>query len=314
MALVHFADPVPADTWIPSLATQPPARDAGGLFYGWGPDGHVLNRALGVIIDPVATENAAALRDDPSFASFAEDFPPGTDPMVIAVPTTGGDSGSGVFTFGGILSGTHVARSGYRHVNGSGRLFGEDFWAGYEQPVWRYRQWIMDTINGAGSSNQAHDELKRRRLNESPGGSLPMTMPPQVQVCDPGQPACSAPDPVWQAATLVGYSHQQGIVPAKCAQADGNTCTFDGITYVGGATAQLRLGAVGVTGTRHVMTWCRSTTALNAGEPPVPVLEVSFSNDDDPQGPIGKGWWLVTPDHVTTDTTTPVDTTVFTTC
>jgi hypothetical protein len=314
LALVHFADPVPADTWIPSLATQPPTRGDWGLFYGWGPDGHVLNRALGVIIDPVATANAAALREDPTSSVFAEDFPPGTDPMAIGVRSGRGDSGSGVFTFGGFLSGTHVARSGYRYVNGSGNLYGEEFWAGLEQPVWRYRQWIMDTISGAGSSNPPHDELKRRRLTEGEGGSLPLTMPPQVDICDPGRPSCSTPDPVWQSAILVGYSQNQGTVLARCVQGDGNACTFDGVGYAGGSTARLPLGAVGVTGTRRVMVWCRSSTALNVGDPPQPVLEVSFSNDDDPQGPVGMGWWYVAARHVTTDTTTPVDTTVFTTC
>jgi hypothetical protein len=112
----------------------------------------------------------------------------------------------------------------------------------------------------------------------------------------------------------VGYSHNQGTVLAKCAGAEGNSCTIDGVSYAGGVIAQLPLGAVGVTGTRRVVVWCRSTAALSAGAPPQQVLEVSFSNDDDPQGPAGMGWWYVIPDHVTTDTTTPVDTTVFATC
>ena len=40
----------------------------------------------------------------------------------------------------------------YRHVNSSGNLFGDTFDLPYELPVWQYRSWILDTINGAGSS------------------------------------------------------------------------------------------------------------------------------------------------------------------
>jgi hypothetical protein len=315
VALVHFADPVPPGTWMPSLATQPPTRNAVGRFYSWGPEGHVLKRVVASIIDPVAKENAAEMRE--VSPEFVLDFPPGIEPMVIDIATEEGDSGAAVLSADGVLLGIHDWGGGYQYVNTSGNFVGALFRLAYEQPVWTYRTWIQRIVSGEGTSgpSPSHDELKRRRLLDRQWeGDLPMTMPPQADVCDPGQPQCNIPDPVWQAATLTGYSHNQGTVPARCATADGNACTFDGVPYVGGATARLPLGAVGVTGTRRVMVWCRTTAALNVGDPPQPVLELSFSNDDDPQGPVGMGWWLVSPDHVTTGTNTPVDTTVFATC
>jgi hypothetical protein len=318
LALVHFADPVPSDTWIPSLAAGAPQRYAPARFFSWGRDGHVLSRVRGPIIDPVATANAAVLREDDSIPSFAWDFPSGIDPMVVGVGTRQGDAGSGTFSRNNaVLLGVHAWRADYRYTNESGNLVGDVFIAAYDQPVWQYRDWIQQVISGEGTSGSApsHDELRRRRLmDRTMDGNLPMTMPPQGDMCDPGQSPCTTPDSTWQAATLVGYSQNQGTVLSRCAQADGNTCTFDGVNYVGGATARLPLGAVGVTGARQVMVWCKSSTALNVGDPPQPVLEVSFTNGDDPQGPVGMGWWLVSPDHVTTDTTTPVDPTAFVAC
>ena len=59
----------------------------------------------------------------------------------------------------------------YRHVNDSGQLFGDDAIGSFELPVWQLRQWILDTISGAGSSgsppgDEPNEELRRRRLDE----------------------------------------------------------------------------------------------------------------------------------------------------
>jgi hypothetical protein len=168
LLMVHFADPVPADVWIPSLATAEPPRLGAAEIFGWGPAGHALNRALGLIIDPVATENAAAVRA--SMPAVAAAFPGDIQPMVadLGSATGPGDSGAGVYRLG-VLTGVHIARISYQHLNASGNLFGSPFMASWEQPVWSYRQWIHDTINGAGPSSTpppSNDELKRRRLTE----------------------------------------------------------------------------------------------------------------------------------------------------
>jgi hypothetical protein len=105
VALVHFANPVPPGTWMPSLATQPPTRNAVGRFYSWGPEGHVLKRVVASIIDPVAKENAAEMRE--VSPDFALDFPPGIDPMVIDIDTEEGDSGAAVLSADGVLLGIH---------------------------------------------------------------------------------------------------------------------------------------------------------------------------------------------------------------
>ena len=89
--MVHFADPVPAGTWFPRLATQAPGVFDWARLYGWGPDGHTLDRRSGLVYDPVAAENAAHLRSvNPVFLA---DFPSGIDPMVLDLDTVDGRLG-----------------------------------------------------------------------------------------------------------------------------------------------------------------------------------------------------------------------------
>ena len=106
----------------------------------------------------------------------------------------------------------------------------------------------------------------------------------------------------------------QSTVPARCADTNEDGCSFDGITYPAGSTGRLRLGGTDTTGTREVMVWCKTTTALSAGSPPGQVLMVSFTNADGREVPIGQGWWYVPPNRVLSSAGAPVDTAPFTTC
>ncbi|HEY6798098.1 MAG TPA: trypsin-like serine protease, partial [Kineosporiaceae bacterium] len=155
VVMVHLADPVPENMVIRQLATRPPARFSPLYAFGWGTpnrahDGTVLRMASTIVYDPVATENADAWRFIDQY--FQEVFPPSIQPMVIGLETDLFDVGSGIFGPGGILTGVNTTGGQYRHVNETGNLYGQPVRAGYEQPVWAYRQWILDTINGAGSS------------------------------------------------------------------------------------------------------------------------------------------------------------------
>jgi hypothetical protein len=308
MAMVHFADPVPRDTWIPSLAYQAPRVFDWAHVYVWGPFGTVLNWAAALVYDPAAMENAAFRRAvDPGFASgFAE----GISPIVLNLPTVEGDSGGGVFSPRGVLAGVQSLNAEYRPVNGSGNLVLPSYWASYQQPVWQYRQWILDVINGAGSSmpDPDHDELRRRRLDEGPGGDLPMSAPPQPDVCDEGASTCGIPDPVWLAATLTAASAGDGLVVAVCPSGGGNSCSFNGSVYALGAPGQVKVGSG-----RQVMVWCKSTDVLAVGAAPQQVLRVSFTNADPDQGPTARGWWDVDPGQVAA-ADGPVDTARFATC
>jgi hypothetical protein len=314
IAMVHFRDPVPQGTWIPPLATEAPRRFSAGNQYGWGATGEELTRALGLIFDPVAAENAANWRSKD--ARFANTFPGDIQPMAVnlARAAVAGDSGGGIYS-GGTLVGVHCCRGGYRFANESGTPSGREFRASYEQPVWQHRDWILMTISGEGTSGDPHDELKRRRLgDDGTVGDPPITVPPQGDACDPG-PKCTAPDPAWATATLLGASTTQGTVLARCVSNDTG-CSFDGVSYVDGTSARLQLGSVGTTGTRTTMVWCRTSDALNVGEPQVPVLRVSFTNVDaggHGELPIGEGWWDVPPSTVTA-ADVPVDLNQFSTC
>jgi hypothetical protein len=314
IAMVHLRDPVPQDTWIPPLAAEAPRRFSAGHQYGWGATGQELTRALGLIFDPVAAENAANWRR--LDARFANTFPGDIQPMAVNLGGTAvaGDSGGGVYS-GGALVGVHCCRGGYRFANESGVPSGRDFRVAYEQPVWQHRDWILKTISGEGTSGDPHDELKRRRLgDDGTVGEPPITVPPQSDACDPG-PTCAAPDPAWGTATLLGASTTQGTVLARCVLT-AESCSFDGVSYVDGTSARLQLGSVGTTGTRTVVVWCRTSNALNVGDPPIQVLRVSFTNVDAAghgELPIGEGWWDVVPDTVTT-ADVPVDLNQFSTC
>ena len=308
MAMVHFVDPVPGETWIPSLATQAPRVYDWAHLYGWGPVGTAMNWASVLVYDPVAYANAAVLRPaDPVFADLVAE---GIGPIVLNVVPGNGDSGGGVFAPRGVLAGVFSLDADYRHANGSGNLIPPYYRAGYAQPVWQYRQWILDVINGAGTSmpDPDHDELRRRRLDDGPDGELPMSAPPQPDVCDEGASTCGIPDPVWLAATLTAASAGGGLVAATCASGGGNSCSFNGGVYVPGTPGQVKVGSG-----RQVMVWCKTTDALAVGGAPQRVLRVSFTNADPDQGPVGLGWWDVDPGRVAA-ADGPVDTARFATC
>jgi hypothetical protein len=317
VALVHFADPVPAGTWIPSLAAEAPRQFTVGRQYGWAPRWRQLKRALGVIIDPTATANAEYLRNENSL--FSENFPPGIDPLVVNVMAILGDSGSGLLSREGALLGVHSARSGYRYSNSSGNLQEHYSLASFQQPVWVLRDWIQQVTSGEGPSNSKppEEELKKRRLLEEPDGDLPMTLPPQTVVCDPGEASCTTPDPTWTVGNLTGAGNYRGTALAVCAQATGNNCSLDGTAYAGGAIGRLPLGTSQAPGTvpRQVMVWCRTSDVFTSGAPAQPALRVSFTNNDGATVPLGYGWWDVTPDQVGAGSgRTPVDTSQFATC
>ena len=210
----------------------------------------------------------------------------------------------------GVLAGLHIGEGSYLDVDSSGNFVQPEFRAAMELPVWQYRQWILDTINGAGSSNPDpdDDELRRRRLDETEDGDLPMTAPPQPDVCDDGDPNCSLPDPVWRAATLTAPGGGDGLVAATCPSGDGNSCSFNGSLYAPGAPGRVKVGSG-----RQVMVWCKTTDALTVGATPQSVLRVSFTNAEHDEGPIGHGWWDVSPGQVTV-ANGPVDTAPFATC
>ena len=247
VAMVHFAEPVPAGTWIPQLADRAPGLFDWARLYGWGPVGKVLRRASTLVYDPVATANAAARRA--ANAVFSARFPPGIDPMVLDLATDWGDSGGGVFSLRGVLAGIHEGRMPYFDVNGSGNFVQPEFRVAIEHPVWQYRQWILDTINGAGSSNPDpdHDELRRRRLDDTEDGDLPMTAPPQLDVCDDGDPTCSLPDPVWRAATLTAPSGGDGLVAAACPSGEREQLLlrWESLRRWGGGAGEGGIGSAG---------------------------------------------------------------------
>ena len=308
VAMVHFADPVPRETWIPSLANQAPRAFDWAHLYGWGSAGTSLNWVSALVYDPAALANAAAQRAaDPV---FADSFEEGIGPIVLNAVTGNGDSGGGVFAPRGVLAGVHVVNSAYRRANGSGDLVLPYYWVSYQQPVWQYRQWILDVINGAGSSmpDPDHDELRRRRLDDGPGGDLPMSAPPQSDVCDEGASTCGIIDPVWLAATLTAAGAGDGLVVATCPSGGGNSCSFNGSVYAPGTPGQVKVGSG-----RQVMVWCKTTDALAVGGAPQQVLRVSFTNAEPDQGPTGRGWWDVDPGQVTA-ADGPVDTARFATC
>jgi hypothetical protein len=301
MAMVRLSEPVPDGTWTPRIAAEAPDVLAWGRLYGWGPDGHTLNRASTLVYDPVATANAAARRQVDG--QFATRFPDGITPMVLDLVPSPGDSGSGIFVDRGTLTGVHTGVAHYLHVNGSGNLVPPVLRASFEQPVWQYRQWIIDTINGAGTSGSTpdpgDDEPRRRRLADAIDGDLPMTLPPQPVSCDEDAQCGS---PTWVQATLLGAGNYRGIAQALCATAEGNSCSFNGVAYAAGDAARMALGpssAPSALGTRQVMIWCRATPASSARQ----LVRVSFTNADPHPSPLGYGWWDVTSDQVGTGQT-----------
>jgi hypothetical protein len=303
MALVHFADPVPPGTWIPSLATSEARFGDLAIQYGWGERGARLTVASGVVYDPAAAANADRLRSQD--ADFALDFPPGIDPIISSFDTVPGDSGNGLFSRVGALLGVQSWNAAYRRVNDSGNLFGPTYLPAFSQPVLRYQDWIRRIISGEGSSSPAPSpaprSAPRRHLTEGTS-TLPMTMPPQADVCEPGITSCTGSQPTWAQGVLTGAGNYRGTALARCATAETNTCSFNGLATAAGASARMALGpssAPSAPGVRRVMVWCKTTTAFpDPTSPTRPVLRVSFTNADPNDSPIGYGWWDVTPDQV----------------
>jgi hypothetical protein len=311
---------VPESTWIPGLAADPPVRDTPALAYGWGSTrGATLYRSTRPIYDAAARENAQALRS--AEPDFATDFPADVDPVVVDSGPTFGDSGSGLFSPPLVLAGVHSWNQNYRHVNESGNLYGESTEVSYLLPVYRYRAWIERVISGEGSSSSPPPGgSNRRRLTQDQATGDPlMTAPPELDVCDPGQPSCNLPAPTWLRGVLSGAGNYRGTASLRCVQAAGTTCSYAGVPTTGGTSARLRLGpatAPTAQGTREVMVWCRTTTQFpDAGSPTQPVLRVSFTNAEHSTVQLGYGWWDITPDQVGTGSdTAPLDTTQLATC
>jgi hypothetical protein len=310
VSMLHFADPVPENLVMRHLATRPPERVAPVYVFGWSTtgginDGTTLRVAQTVVYDPVADANAALRRADDAEGdfNFAEAFPEGRSPIVIDLLTDVLDRGSGIFAPRGVLIAVNSTVAPYTQINETGRPYGEEWDASYEQPVWVYRQWILDTINGAGSSGSA-PAPPGRGLAETPRtraavtGKLPMTPPPQTGLC-PAAGSCVESDPGWKAGVLLGAGNYRGAAEARCAAAAGNACSFGGAATPAGAAARLPLGpasAPTAPGTREVMVWCKTTAPFpDAGSPAQPVLRVSLTNADPSEVQPGFGWWDVTP-------------------
>jgi hypothetical protein len=312
LAMAYFADPVPEDTFIPRLAQNAPEDFGWAIPFGWGHSaGHILQTLDSVILRAAAAENLAAkLQDDPRFAQHFGGIPP----LVMNHRTTFGDSGSGVFATNWTLLAIHEGKSPFFYVDDEGQQIGDRRTrAAYELPVWRFRDWIQSVINGEGTSGQPPDSTPGRDLTEEPDGQLPMTQPPHVDTCEPGETGCTFPGPRWALSTLTGAGNYRGTALAVCAPATPEPCTFNTTTYPAATTARLPLGPAQAPGTapRQVMVWCRTTASLTPGTPTQQVLRISFTNAEHTQVPTGRGWWDITPDQLGTN---PIDPSQFTTC
>jgi hypothetical protein len=283
VAMVHFAVPVPATVGIPPLASQAPPTNAVGILYGWAPTGRSLYRGAGLIIDPVASANAASMRE--LIPAFATSFPAGLDPSVLNLDAGPGDSGGGVFDrTNTTLLGVHVGTATYIFPNASGNLAGRTFSASYQMPLWALRSWIQQTIDGTGSTPpDPHDELKRRRLSDTPAGHLPMTQPPQT-------------DPVPEApiGTLTAGSDTPGKVTVTCrGDGQGNGCSVDSTSVDVGNSTPFPIGSP-----RQVAAWCWPAGTGSGGHGTV---RVSFTNREnaDTSNPVAFGWWDVDASQIT---------------
>jgi hypothetical protein len=299
MAMVHFADAVPSGTWIPQLSNQLPDLLSEARLYGWGA-GTTLNMGIGTVYNADAAQYAAAVRT--SSNNFAYAFPAGINPIVTNLGTSSGDSGSGMFTSSGVLTGVHAVNGPYQRVNSTGALTGLRYRASFEEPVSSFRQWITDTINGAGSSGTPpNDEL--RRLLEETDTTDPelMSAPPSSGVCDDDQSSCTEP------TETVGNLASGTTV--TCASG-GPACSYDGTDYRAGQTASISLSG------QQVEAWCRTLGQASSQGPNsfagTLVAEVSFTNSD-PTDPTGYGWWQVDPGAVGTGSST-LDISTLTSC
>ncbi|HEY6798197.1 MAG TPA: trypsin-like serine protease [Kineosporiaceae bacterium] len=309
IAMLHLAEPYPDTVWRPELRTDLPHRGDLTLLYGSGPDGGTLHRATPVIAASAMTDLDNTREGNPD---FAQDFPPGLDPIVVNMPVVRGDSGSGMFTFQDnrwLLTGL---------INGPTPDYTSLV------PLAAFAQWITDLIRsglssaGASTSGTKDDGPPRRRLPGTPGQPL-MSEAPPMAICDAGDPSCTTPPPVWRLGAVLGAGNYRGTMLGVCASVPGNVCSFGATSYPGGAIARLLLGPDGALtagGNREVEVWCKTTTSFSPDGPARPALRVSFTNLDPRPAPSGYGWWDIMPDQAGAGTTTPVllDTTPFTTC
>jgi hypothetical protein len=303
--MMHLADPVPTDTIIPAIATEAPEPETRSYFVGWGGPGASagtrLNMKATLVYDPIAVENAAGMRVN--LDEFAAVFDHVEPMVVVADLAQPGDVGSLVYADDGSLLGIHTMTGSYYHVTPGGNMSTVEQMAGYEQPMWEYRQWVRDTINGVGPSGTAPGS-NRRRLTHVTTGHPTMTLPPQTSSCVPHLGSCTATPPTWGHGVLLGAGNFRGTAQARCATTSHDTCSFDGITTAPGASTRMRLGtttAPSAPGTREVIAWCQTTTPFpDTTSPTRQVLRVSFTNADPDETPTGYGWWDVTPDQVGT--------------
>jgi hypothetical protein len=319
LALVHFADPVPEDTYIPELATAAPPEMAPAHSYGWS--GGVLGRLATTILSPDILNAFSILhgRNPKLTEGFTEDVPPMTTNLLL----DDGDSGGGTFSPWKVLTGVHVATLTF-HVQS--HTANQTFTIALEQPVWRYRSWILSVIGAPPPRESPPRESPvagaapgRQLLDATAGDTLHMTLPPQTDHCDPGMPSCTVAEPVWLQGVLLGAGNYRGTALARCASADTRSCSFDGAAYGTGASARIPLGpssAPDTAGTRRVMIWCKTSVAFpDANSPAQQVLRVSFTNADPAESPLGYGWWDVSPGQVGTGAgQTPVDSSPLAAC
>jgi hypothetical protein len=310
--MVHFANPVPEDTFIPSLAQNAPGDFDWAMPFGWGGGSrNVLQTLDSMILRAAATESLTLLNQvDPVFVrGFG-----GVPPLVMNHFTNPGDSGSGVFAANGTLVAIHKGNPPFFYVDSAGNPTGTHRTsAAYELPVWRFRDWIQSVIDGEGTSGPPPGTTPGRDLTEEPDGQLPMTAPPQTDTCEPGETGCTFPGPRWALSTLTGAGNYRGTALAVCVPAPPEPCSFNTTTYSSGTITRLPLGPAGAPGTapRHVMVWCKTTASLTPGGPATDALRISFTNAEHTQVPTGRGWWDITPDQLGTN---PIDPSQFTTC
>lgn len=279
LALVQVDPPLPDGSWNSRLATQAPGRFDPVNSYGAGSDGQLRHR-LTEVIDPVASANAALLRQ--AGGVFLSWFPEGVEPMVTNVRDHPGDSGSGLFAEDGTQVGVHTGSAPYLSVNGDGDFWGPMWRQSYETPVWPFVGWIDDVINGqTTSSTPAPGDDSS---GESTPGDLVMSLPPQ-----------NGTTADWVVGNLRGAGNNRGTEEAVCASP---SCSFDDRPVDNGSLARLPMATSdGAYAVRQVIVWCASTA-------PVPgavgnrTVRVSFTNLDPFPTDIGVGWWDVLPEEV----------------
>jgi hypothetical protein len=308
LAMVHFADPVPDGTAImPVATTNPFEHDPRVTVWGWGrPQSDTGSMQLRLALTVVADSDPAAIVNLRRAAN-PDVWSDTGDATMLALNrfvTRAGDSGSALIA-NGVAAGMNWGHGPYRATNETGTLTGPTFHVSYGIALWPYTRWIRQVINGEGTSTPdppPHDELKRRKLEEGDGAPGPAVMTGPTPC--PGDGSCD-PEPAAQRAALVGFSSRQGAAPARCAGSDdGDTCSYDTITYPQDSPATLQIapppttGVDATTGRRDVIVWCKLTGSLTTGAPPGDLVRFSFTNTDVTEPNPAYGWWDTTPQQL----------------